>query len=128
MHTKPPGNGADFVILAGNSNLPLAREMCEYLKQPLGKCAVTRFSDGEIQVEIGENVRGRDIFLLQSTSTPVNDHLMELLILIDAARRASASSITAVVPYFGYARQDRKVAPRTPITARLVADLITSAG
>ena len=106
MHTKPPGNGADFVVLSGNSNLPLAREICEYLKQPLGKCSLTRFSDGEIQAEIGENVRGRDVFLVQSTSTPVNDHLMELLILIDAARRASAASITA----------------------RLVADLITSAG
>src|SRR5437867_4443258 len=118
----------DFTILAGNSNIPLAREMCDYLGIGLGKCSVTRFSDGEIQVEIGENVRGRDIFLVQSTSSPVNDHLMELLIMIDAAKRASASSITAVVPYFGYARQDRKVAPRTPITARLVADLITSAG
>src|SRR5229473_7059083 len=128
MHTKPPGNGADFVVLSGNSNVPLAREVCDYLNQPLGKSSLTRFSDGEIQAEIGENVRGRDVFLMQSTSTPVNDHLMELLILIDAARRASASSITAVVPYYGYARQDRKVAPRTPITARLVADLITSAG
>ncbi|HYR19512.1 MAG TPA: ribose-phosphate pyrophosphokinase [Myxococcales bacterium] len=128
MHTKPPGNGSDFVVLSGNSNVPLAREVCDYLSQPLGKSSLTRFSDGEIQAEIGENVRGRDVFLMQSTSTPVNDHLMELLILIDAARRASASSITAVVPYYGYARQDRKVAPRTPITARLVADLITSAG
>src|SRR5229473_7256810 len=128
MHTKPPGNGADFVVLSGNSNVPLAREVCDYLNQPLGKSSLTRFSDGEIQAEIGENVRGRDVFLMQSTSTPVNDHLMELLILIDAARRASAASITAVMPYYGYARQDRKVAPRTPITARLVADLITSAG
>src|SRR5947209_15654614 len=128
MHTKPPGAGADFVVLSGNSNQPLAREVCEYLEQPLGKCEVDRFSDGEIRIEIGENVRGRDVFLVQSTSSPVNDHLMELLILIDAARRASAASITAVMPYFGYARQDRKVAPRTPITARLVADLITSAG
>src|SRR5229473_1744803 len=128
MHTKPPGNGSDFVVLSGNSNVPLAREVCDYLNQPLGKSSLTRFSDGEIQAEIGENVRGRDVFLMQSTSTPVNDHLMELLILIDAARRASAASITAVMPYYGYARQDRKVAPRTPITARLVADLITSAG
>src|SRR4051812_33499562 len=119
---------SDFVLFSGNSNQALAREVCEYLGQPLGKCSVTHFSDGETQVEIGENVRGRDVFLLQSTSTPVNDHLMELLILIDAARRASAQQITAVIPYFGYARQDRKVAPRTPITARLVADLITSAG
>src|SRR5256714_9257907 len=128
MHTKPVGTGADFVVLSGNSNVPLAREVCEYLQQPLGKCSLTKFSDGEIQIEIGENVRGRDVFLVQSTSTPVNDHLMELLILIDAARRASAASITAVIPYFGYARQDRKAAPRTPITARLVADRITSAG
>jgi ribose-phosphate pyrophosphokinase len=118
----------DFVIFSGNSNRSLAIEICEYLSVPLGRCEVGRFSDGEIQVEIGENVRGRDVFLIQSTSTPVNDHLMELLIMIDAAKRASAASITAVMPYFGYARQDRKVAPRVPITARLVADLITSAG
>ncbi|HET9752082.1 MAG TPA: ribose-phosphate pyrophosphokinase [Myxococcales bacterium] len=118
----------DLVVFSGNSNKPLVKEVCEYLQTPVGKCDVSRFSDGEIQIEIGENVRGRDVFLVQSTSTPVNDHLMELLIMIDAARRASAASITAVVPYFGYARQDRKVAPRTPITARLVADLITSAG
>ena len=120
--------GNDFVIFSGNSNKPLAQEVCDYLQLPLGKCDVGHFSDGEIQIEIGENVRGRDVFLVQSTSTPVNDHLMELLIMMDAARRASASSITAVMPYFGYARQDRKVAPRVPITARLVADLITSAG
>jgi ribose-phosphate pyrophosphokinase len=120
--------GNDFVIFSGNSNKPLAQEVCDYLQLPLGKCDVGHFSDGEIQIEIGENVRGRDVFLVQSTSTPVNDHLMELLIMIDAARRASAASITAVMPYFGYARQDRKVAPRVPITARLVADLITSAG
>jgi len=117
-----------FVVFSGNSNKPLVKEICEYLSMPVGRCEVARFSDGEIQIEIAENVRGRDVFLVQSTSTPVNDHLMELLIMIDAARRASAASITAVVPYFGYARQDRKVAPRTPITARLVADLITSAG
>ena len=121
-------NGTDFVVFSGNSNQPLAREICEYLEMPLGKCEVGKFSDGEIQIEIGENVRGRDVFLVQSTSTPVNDHLMEMLIMIDAARRASAASITAVMPYFGYARQDRKVAPRTPITARLIADLVTSAG
>ncbi len=120
--------GNDFVIFSGNSNKPLAQEVCDYLQLPLGKCDVGHFSDGEIQIEIGENVRGRDVFLVQSTSTPVNDHLMELLIMMDAARRASAASITAVMPYFGYARQDRKVAPRVPITARLVADLITSAG
>ncbi|HZX93642.1 MAG TPA: ribose-phosphate pyrophosphokinase [Myxococcales bacterium] len=123
-----PETEQDLVVFSGNSNKPLVKEICEYLTVPVGKCDVSRFSDGEIQIEIGENVRGRDVFLVQSTSTPVNDHLMELLIMIDAARRASAASITAVVPYFGYARQDRKVAPRTPITARLVADLITSAG
>src|SRR5437870_5415379 len=92
MHTKPPGAGADFVVLSGNSNVPLASKVCEYLKQPLGKSSLTRFSDGEIQAEIGENVRGRDVFLMQSTSTPVNDYLMELLILIDAAPRPSASA------------------------------------
>lgn len=123
-----PEPESDLVVFSGNSSKALTQEICEYLKMPVGRCEVGRFSDGEIQIEIGENVRGRDVFLVQSTSTPVNDHLMELLIMIDAARRASASSITAVVPYFGYARQDRKVAPRTPITARLVADLITSAG
>src|SRR5438552_14323500 len=120
--------GRDFVVFAGNSNIPLAKELCDFLGRPLGKCQVTRFSDGEIQVEIGENVRGRDIFLVQSTSSPVNDHLMELLIMIDAAKHASAESITAVVPYFGSARQDRKVAPRVPITARLCADMISAAG
>src|SRR5439155_5367688 len=118
----------DLVVFSGNSNKGLVKEICDYLEMPVGRCEVGNFSDGEIRIEIAENVRGRDVFLVQSTSTPVNDHLMELLIMIDAARRASASSITAVVPYFGYARQDRKVAPRTPITARLVADLITSAG
>ena len=123
-----PESESDLVIFSGNSNKPLVKEICEYLEIAVGRCDVGKFSDGEIQIEIEENVRGRDVFLVQSTSTPVNDHLMELLIMIDAARRASASSITAVVPYFGYARQDRKVAPRTPITARLVADLITSAG
>ena len=117
-----------FVVFSGNASKSLVKEICEYLDTPVGRCDVGKFSDGETQIEIAENVRGRDVFLVQSTSTPVNDHLMELLIMIDAARRASAASITAVVPYFGYARQDRKVAPRTPITARLVADLITSAG
>jgi ribose-phosphate pyrophosphokinase len=119
---------SELVVFSGNSNKSLVKEICDYLQTPMGRCEVGKFSDGEIQIEISENVRGRDVFLVQSTSTPVNDHLMELLIMIDAARRASAASITAVVPYFGYARQDRKVAPRTPITARLVADLITSAG
>jgi ribose-phosphate pyrophosphokinase len=118
----------DFKVFAGNSNLSLAKKICEYLQRPLGKAYVGRFSDGEIQVEIGENVRGNDVFIVQSTSPPVNDHLMELLIMCDALKRASASSINVVVPYYGYARQDRKVAPRTPITAKLIADLIEVSG
>lgn len=118
----------DFKVFAGNSNPALARRICDYLKRPLSKAEVTRFSDGEIQVEIGENVRGQDVFIIQSTSPPVNDHLMELLIMCDALRRASAGSINAVIPYYGYGRQDRKVAPRTPITAKLVADLLEVAG
>jgi len=118
----------DFKVFAGNSNLALASRICEHLKRPLSKADVGRFSDGEIQVEIGENVRGQDTFIVQSTSPPANDHLMELLIMVDALKRASAASITAVIPYFGYARQDRKVVPRTPITAKLVADLLESAG
>ncbi|MBZ4418991.1 ribose-phosphate pyrophosphokinase [Myxococcus sp. RHSTA-1-4] len=118
----------DFKVFAGNSNPGLAHRICEYLKRPLGKAEVGRFSDGEIHVEIGENVRGHDVFILQSTCPPANDHLMELLIMCDALKRASAGSITAVIPYYGYARQDRKVAPRTPITAKLIADLLESAG
>jgi len=118
----------DFKVFAGNSNPALARRICEYLKRPLSNAEVTRFSDGEIQVEIGENVRGLDAFIVQSTSPPVNDHLMELLIMCDALKRASAGSINAVIPYYGYGRQDRKVAPRTPITAKLVADLLQVAG
>ena len=115
-------------IMAGNSNLPLARAIAGYLEMPLTDASVRRFADEEIFVEIHENVRGEDLFLLQSTSFPANDHLMELLIGIDACRRASAKRITAVVPYFGYARQDRKPGPRTPISAKLVANLITEAG
>lgn len=115
-------------LFSGSSNKPMAQEICEYLKIPLGKADVRRFSDGEIFMEIGENVRGMDVFLLQSTCSPVNDHLMELLIMIDALKRASARRITAVLPYYGYARQDRKVAPRVPISAKLVADLLTAAG
>lgn len=119
---------SDFKVFAGNSNPTFARKVCEYLKRPLAQSTVGRFSDGEIQLEIGENVRGHDSFIIQSTCPPTNDNLMELLIFIDALKRASAQSITAVIPYFGYARQDRKVAPRTPITAKLVADLLESAG
>ncbi len=118
----------DLRIFTGNANPELARKLCTDLDISLGKAQVTTFSDGEIRVEIGENVRGRDVFLIQSTSPPANHHLMELLIMIDAVKRASARRITAVMPYFGYARQDRKVAPRVPITAKLVADLLTTAG
>ena len=115
-------------LMAGNSNLPLARAVAGYLEIPLTDASVRRFADEEIFVEIHENVRGEDLFILQSTSYPANDNLMELLICIDALRRASARRITAVVPYFGYARQDRKPGPRTPISAKLVANLITEAG
>lgn len=118
----------DWVILSANANQPLALKICEKLGKPLGDCEVRRFSDGEVFVEIRENVRGRDVYVIQSTCRPVNDTLMELLVTIDALRRASAKEITAVVPYYGYGRQDRKVAPRTPISAKLVADLITAAG
>ncbi|RYF11859.1 MAG: ribose-phosphate pyrophosphokinase [Deltaproteobacteria bacterium] len=115
-------------IFSGSSNPQLAQQICDFLDVRLGKVRSVRFSDGENFVEVGENVRGADVFVVQSTCTPANEHLMELLILIDALRRASAKSISAVLPYYGYARQDRKVAPRTPITAKLVADLITAAG
>ena len=115
-------------VLAGNSNRPLAEAIVASLDLPLVKASIRRFSDMEVFVEIEENMRGEDIFLIQSTSYPANDNLMELLICIDAIRRASASRITAVMPYFGYARQDRKAGPRTPISAKLVANLITEAG
>jgi ribose-phosphate pyrophosphokinase len=115
-------------IFSGNSNVPLAREICGYLAVPLGNAKVRTFSDGEIMVEIGENVRGRDVYIIQSTCAPSNHNLMEMLVMVDALKRASAARITAVIPYFGYARQDRKVAPRTPITSKLVADLIAVAG
>src|SRR3954471_11601563 len=115
-------------ILTCNSNRPLAEAISAYLGLPLTKASVRRFSDMEVFVEIHENVRGEDVFVIQSTSYPANDHVMELLITLDALRRASARRITAVIPYFGYARQDRKVGPRTPISAKLVANLITEAG
>ena len=115
-------------VFAGNSNRRLAESICNYLNVPLGKASVRRFADQEIFVEIQENVRGEDVFILQSTSYPTNDHLMELLIMIDAFRRSSARRITAVLPYFGYARQDRRASGRTPISAKLVANLITEAG
>src|SRR5437764_9464715 len=115
-------------ILAGNSNRPLAEAIAAYLGEPLTKCQVRRFADMEIFVQIEENVRGEDTFIVQSTSFPANDHLMELLIMTDALRRSSARRITAVLPYFGYARQDRKSGSRTPISAKLVANLIRQAG
>jgi ribose-phosphate pyrophosphokinase len=115
-------------ILSGNSNRPLTEAIAAYIGVPLTKCQVRRFADMEVFVEIQENVRGQDTFVVQSTSYPANDHLMELLIMVDALRRASARRITAVLPYFGYARQDRKPGPRTPISAKLVANLITHAG
>ncbi|CUS33898.1 ribose-phosphate diphosphokinase [Candidatus Nitrospira nitrificans] len=118
----------ELKIFSGNANLSLAQEIAVYLGQRLGEATVSSFSDGEIRVKIDENVRGADVFVVQSCCQPVNDSLMELLIIIDALKRSSANRITAVVPYFGYARQDRKDQPRVPITAKLVADLITTAG
>lgn len=115
-------------IFSGNANLAIAREICAHLQVPLGIAEVKAFSDGEISVEIGENVRGADVFVIQPTCTPVNDNLMELLIMIDALRRASARRITAVLPYYGYARQDRKVRPRVPITAKAVAEMLMVVG
>ncbi|VAX15394.1 Ribose-phosphate pyrophosphokinase [hydrothermal vent metagenome] len=121
-------NGDRLVLISGRSNLTLAKEISDSIGTPLCERDLTNFSDGEIFVQIQENVRGSDVFVLQSTCTNVNENLMELLIMIDAIRRASAKRITAVIPYFGYARQDRKVQSRTPITAKLVADLITASG
>jgi ribose-phosphate pyrophosphokinase len=118
----------ELEIFTGNSNPALAREVCQHLGVTLGVADVGRFPDGEVMVEVHQNVRGGDCFVLQSTCSPPNDNLMELLLLMDALRRASAKRITAVIPYFGYSRQDRKVAPRVPISAKLVADLITTAG
>ena len=119
---------SEIKIFAGNSNTLMADAVGKFLEVPLGKCRVQRFSDGEVWVEIDESVRGLHTFVLQSTSPPANEHLMELLVMIDALKRASAEEITAVLPYYGYARQDRKAAPRAPITAKLVADLLSAAG
>ncbi len=118
----------DLVLFSGNSNPELAQSIAKHLNLPLGNAVVRNFSDGEIWVEVEENVRGRDCFIIQSTSHPVNRNIMELLIMVDALKRASARRITAVIPYYGYARQDRKSAPRTPISAKLVADILTTAG
>ncbi len=117
-----------LAIFTGNSNPMLAQKICNYLSVPLGGAKVKTFSDGEIQIEINENVRMKDIFVVQSTCSPVNDNLVELLLMIDAFNRSSARKITAVIPYYGYARQDKKVAPRVPISAKLVADMLTTAG
>jgi len=130
-HAPEGGKGRVFkkvCIFSGRANPELAQSIASYLETPLSKCTTTRFSDGESFVEINENVRGVDAFVIQPTSSPVNDNVMELLIMVDALRRASAGSITAVIPYYGYGRQDRKVWPRTPITSKLVADLIQAAG
>ena len=121
-------HGKDIKIFAGNSNLGVAKNIAKALQLPLGKAEVSTFSDGEISVSLGESVRGSDCFIIQSTCNPVNKNVMELLIMIDAMKRASAARITAVIPYFGYARQDRKARARDPISAKLVADLITTAG
>jgi ribose-phosphate pyrophosphokinase len=118
----------DFWIFSGNSNPVLAQKICDYLRMPLGGAKLSTFSDGEIQIEINDNVRMKDVFIIQSTCRPVNENVMELLLMIDAMKRASASRITAVIPYYGYARQDKKVAPRVPISAKIVADMITLAG
>ena len=121
-------SGSEIKIIAGNSNLELAQKIADYIGVKVADCLVTKFSDGEISVNINETVRGCDVFVIQSTNNPVNDNLMELLIMIDALKRASAGRITAVIPYYGYARQDRKAKARDPITAKLVANLITAAG
>lgn len=121
-------HGKEVKVFAGNSNRALAQQICDDLNIPLGQASVVQFADGECSISINEPVRGADVFIIQSTCGPVNDHLMELLIMIDAMRRASAGRITAVIPYFGYARQDRKAKARDPISAKLVANLITAAG
>ena len=121
-------NNKEILVFSGNANPELAKRICSYLKVPLGNAQVDRFNDGEIRIRIAEDVRGRDVFVVQPTCNPVNDNLMELLILTDAIRRSSARRITAVMPYYGYSRQDRKDRPRVPITAKLVANLITVAG
>lgn len=121
-------NNNGYIIFSGNANPALADDICDYLGSPRGNAKVGRFSDGEVQIEIDDNVRAKDVFVVQPTSSPVNDNLVELLLLIDAFHRSSARRITAVIPYFGYARQDKKVAPRVPISAKLVANLLTTAG
>lgn len=121
-------NGQEILLFSGNANMELSQRIADYLGRPLGKMMCERFSDGEVRVQVLESARGMDVFVVQPTCAPVNDNLMELLVMLDAFRRASARRITAVIPYYGYARQDKKIKPREPITARLVADLITEAG
>ena len=121
-------HGKDIKIICGNSNIPFAEDVCRNIGVRLGNTVVSTFSDGEIAVSLNETVRGSDVFIIQSTCTPINDHLLEMLIMVDACKRASASRVTCVMPYFGYARQDRKTKARDPISAKLVANLITSAG
>lgn len=130
MHNSTRSKASsELMIFSGNANLPLAEKICQHLNVSLGKATVSRFSDGEVMMEILENVRGRDVFIIQPTCMPANDNLMELIVIADALRRASAMRITAVVPYFGYARQDRRVrSARVPITAKVVADMMTTVG
>ena len=128
MHKGYGPRNSELKVFSGSANRSLAEEICKHLRIPLGNATTTTFSDGELYFQILENVRGRDVFVIQSTCPPVNDHLMELLIMIDAFKRSSAARITAVLPYYGYARQDRKDKPRVPITSKLVADLLTAAG
>lgn len=127
MQSSQSGGG-HLKIFSGNANQPLAEKICSYLEIPLGAIQVSRFSDGEITVEIKENVRGKDVYVIQPTCRPINENLMELLVVMDALKRASAGCITAVMPYYAYARQDRKTAPRMPIAAKLVADLVSTSG
>lgn len=128
LSKNSPSSKNQFKIFAGNSSQNLAKQVCEIMGAPLGQSQVNSFSDGEIQVEIKESVRGQHVFVIQSTCTPVNQSYMELFIILDALKRASSASVTAVIPYYGYARQDRKVAPRAPISAKCMADLLTTAG
>jgi ribose-phosphate pyrophosphokinase len=128
MSTGNKRANRELKVFSGNANLPLAKEICRYLKIPLGQIILTKFSDGELYCQILENVRGKDVFIIQPTCSPVNNNLMELLIMIDAFKRSSAARITSVIPYYGYARQDRKDKPRVPISSKLVADLLTAAG
>jgi ribose-phosphate pyrophosphokinase len=128
MHTGYRVVNRELKVFSGNANMPLAQEICDHMQIPLGKINLTRFSDGEVYCQILENVRGKDVFVIQPTCCPVNDNLMELLIMIDAFKRSSATRITSVMPYYGYGRQDRKDKPRVPISSKLVADLLTAAG